>query len=90
MAALHRCMVEQCRPPASQNWLHRYGEAAVMLLQNTLLLALIYRYTNASWLRAAGVLGGSVAAIASVLTGDLTVTWRPAMAPSTYAQTLVR
>jgi hypothetical protein len=45
-----------------------------MLLQNTLLLALIYRYTNTSWLRAAGVLGGSVAAIASVLTGDLTVT----------------
>jgi hypothetical protein len=40
-----------------------------MLLQNTLLLALIYRYTNTSWLRAAGVLGGSVAAIASVLTG---------------------
>lgn len=42
-----------------------------MLLQNTLLLALIYRYTNTGWLRAAGVLGGSVAAIASVLTGDV-------------------
>jgi hypothetical protein len=40
-----------------------------MLLQNTLLLALIYRYTNTGWVRAAGVLGGSVAAIASVLTG---------------------
>lgn len=40
-----------------------------MLLQNTLLLALIYRYTNTGWLRAAGVLGGSVAAVASVLSG---------------------
>ncbi len=40
-----------------------------MLLQNTLLLALIYRYTNTGWVRAAGVLGGSVAAIASVLSG---------------------
>lgn len=42
-----------------------------MLLQNTLLLALIYRYTNTGWVRAAGVLGGSVAAIASVLSGHI-------------------
>ena len=40
-----------------------------MLLQNTLLLALIYRYTNTGWVRAAGVLGGSVAAVVSVLSG---------------------
>lgn len=50
-------------------WSCRYGEAVVMLLQNTLLLALIYRYTNTGWVRAAGVLGGSVAAVVSVLSG---------------------
>lgn len=58
-----------CQNHSTSSQLCRYGEAVVMLLQNTLLLALIYRYAKTGWLRAAAVLGANVAAVASVLTG---------------------
>ncbi len=50
--------------------INAYGEAVVMLLQNTLLLALIYRYAKTGWLRATAVLGLNAAMIFSVLSGE--------------------
>lgn len=49
-----------------------YGEAGIMLLQNTLLLGLVYRYAKVSATRALSVAVANVAIIAAVVTGAQT------------------